>query len=94
MSERMYRAQILLRPEQHRKLLQLSEEEGRSISEITRSLLDEALRSRQTTVWRARSRAIERLRSLRVDVARGGRSMDKDLVAESRREREDEQPWR
>jgi hypothetical protein len=94
MSERMYRAQILLRPEQHRRLLQLSEEEGRSISEITRSLLDEALRSRQTTVWLARSQAIDQLRLLRADLTRGGLSIEKDLVAESRGERENEQPWR
>jgi adenylate kinase family enzyme len=94
MSERMYRAQILLRPEQHRRLLQLSQEEGKSISEITRSLLDEALLSHQTTVWMARSRAIDQLRAMRRNVTRGGVSIEGDLVVESRSEREDDRPWR
>lgn len=90
----MYRAQILLRPEQHRRLLQLSKEEGKSISEIARSLLDEAFLSHQTTVWLARSRAIDQLRLLRGDVARRGVSTERDFVGESRGEREDERPWR
>jgi len=90
----MYRAQILLRPEQHRRLLQLSEEKGKSISEIARSLLDEALLAHQSTVWEARSRALEQLRILRDGVRQAGRAAQRDLVADSRDEREVERPWR
>lgn len=93
MSERLYRTQILLRPEQHRKLVILSKEEGKSISEITRTLLDEALLAHQNTVWAARSHVLARLRILRNSV-RSAAGMDKDLVEASRNEREDERPWR
>jgi hypothetical protein len=93
MSERMYRTQILLRPEQHRRLLQLSEEEGKSISEIARSLLDEALLAHQSTVWEARSRAVEQLRLLRDGVRQARGVAERDLVGDSRNEREDERPW-
>ncbi len=47
MTERMYRAQILLDPEQHRRLRALAEREKRSISEVTRELLEDALRQRE-----------------------------------------------
>lgn len=47
MTERMYRAQILLTPEQHRRLRELAEREKRSISKVTRELLEDALRRRE-----------------------------------------------
>jgi hypothetical protein len=93
MSERLYRTQILLRPEQHRKLVILSKEEGKSISEITRTLLDEALLAHQNAVWAARSHVLERLRILRNSV-RSAVAVDPNFVEAFRNEREDERPWR
>lgn len=92
MAERVYRTQLLLRPEQHRRLLLLSREEGKSISEVARSLIDEALIGHQNTVWEARSRAIERLRVLRRSIVQAGAAANGDLVEDSRNEREDERP--
>ena len=40
MSERMYRSQILLDPHQHRRLKELARREGRSISSVTRQVID------------------------------------------------------
>ena len=90
----MYRAQILLKPEQHRRLASLSREQRQSISEVVRNLLDEALLAHQGPVWLARSHAIERLRSLRRSVELRHGQIDRDLVAESRNERDEDSPWR
>ena len=90
----MFRAQILLRPDQHLRLLRLSEEEGKSVSEITRTLLDEALAAHQTAAWRGRSRAINDLRALRRSIEGRGTPEERDLVDEARVEREAQRPWR
>lgn len=50
MVEHMYRAQILLDPEQHRRLRALAKREKRSISDLTRELLDDALRQREQSL--------------------------------------------
>jgi hypothetical protein len=93
MSERLYRTQLLLRPEQHRRLVLLSKDEGRSISEVARSLLDEALLAHQSTVWESRSHVIERLRIFRNLVRERRGAVEVDLITESRNERENERPW-
>lgn len=48
--ERLYRAQILLSPDQHRRLQEIARREKRSISEVGRDLLDYALRQWEQTV--------------------------------------------
>lgn len=44
---KLYRAQIILEKQQHELLAQIAREEGKSISETVRQLLDMALRERQ-----------------------------------------------
>lgn len=47
MSEKMYRAQILIAPEQHQQIRKIAERENRSISEVSRDLLAIALQQRE-----------------------------------------------
>jgi hypothetical protein len=70
----------------------LSKEEGKSISEIARTLLDEALLTHQNTAWEARTHVLERLRILRNRVQPREEVKD-DLVQGPRNEREEERPW-
>lgn len=93
MGEKLYRAQILLRAEQHRKLAMLSRDEGKSISEIARSLIDEALRSHQGPVWDNRTRILGGMRDLRERIGSRVGTLRFDPVGESRTGREEERPW-
>lgn len=54
MSNRMHRTQILLEPEQHALLTQFAQNEGRSLSDIVREMLNAqiALRQREATALR------------------------------------------
>ena len=92
MSERMYRAQILLRPEQHGRLVLISRQEGKSISEVARTLIDEALVAHRSAAWSARKPALGHLRALREAIRDTSGRITVDLVAEAREEREQERP--
>ena len=94
MAERLYRTQILLRPEQHSRLVLISREEGKSISEVTRTLIDEALVAHRSAAWAARESALIELRSLRQSIQGTSGRVTVDLVGEARDEREQERPWR
>lgn len=95
MSERMYRAQILLDPEQHRKLEEIARREGRSISAVTRRVIDAGLLSLESEreIWRARSEILSDLRILR---EKQSIEYSGSLVDEARDEREDDtdRVWR
>lgn len=86
--ERMYRAQILLEPDQHRRLAEIAQREGRSISDITRRLIKIGLATLEgdEILWQQRIIALEQLRQIR----EGTTYYTGDLIAESREEREDE----
>ena len=94
MAERLYRTQILLRPEQHSRLVLISREEGKSISEVTRTLIDEALVAHGSAAWAARESALSELRALRQSIQGTSGVVAVDLVGEARDEREQERPWR
>ncbi len=89
MEERMYRAQILLKPEHRRRLEEIARREGRSISAVTRQVIDiglEALES-ETETWEKRARILSELRAIREKQPFEYRG---DLINEARQEREDE----
>lgn len=95
MSERMYRAQILLNPEQRRKLEEIAKREGRSISAVTRQVIDAglALFDDQTEVWNKRMMILAEMRKMREEqpfVYSG------NLIEESWQDQddEDERVWR
>lgn len=89
MTERMYRAQILLYPEQRRKLEEIARREGRSISSVTRQAIDAGLETLESgaELWNKRARILSEFRALREQqpfVYTG------DLVNEARQEHEDD----
>jgi hypothetical protein len=94
MTERMYRAQILLDPRQRRWLEEIARREGKSISAVTRQVIALGLEQieNEAELWKNRARLLSDLRQLREKqpfVYTG------DLVTEARQEREDEgdQVW-
>lgn len=92
MAERLYRAQILLDPDQHRRIREIAQREKRSISEITRDLLEYALRQREQAVG-SRLQRIYAAHEVAERIARerGGQLVELDVVAllqEARQERE------
>jgi len=89
MSERMYRAQILLDPQQRRKLEEIARREGRTISDVTRRVLDAGLETleSETEVWQKRGQILADLRGRRAKQPGEYRG---DLINEARQEREDE----
>ncbi len=92
MGERYHRAQILLEPEQHRQLRQIAEREGRSISDVARQLIANALEvAANLEAARAlrRAQALERLSAIREAAHSRYGVYQGDLVAEARAEREE-----
>lgn len=88
MEERMYRAQILLKPEQRRRLEEIAHREGHSISAVTRQVIDaglEALES-EAEMWEKRARILSELRTLR---EKQPFEYSGDLINEAREEQED-----
>ena len=95
MNERMYRAQILLKPEQRRKLEEIAHREGRSISAVTRQVIDAGLKALENEweIWAIRAQILSELRTMR---EKQPFEYTGDLVNEARQKREDEmeQVWR
>lgn len=89
MNERMYRAQILLSPEQRRKLEEIARREGRSISAVTRSILDIGLKNieRETEIWKKRERVLQEFREIR---ERQLTTYQGSLINEARQERDND----
>lgn len=94
MKPKMYRTQILLEPEQHQALVEVARREGRSVSDVVRGYVQDALEESQASqdvAWARRMEAIERLIQRRealratqpVDLA------DIDIVEEINRMREE-----
>ena len=87
----LYRAQILLEPEQHRTLADIAENEGRSISEVVREIVGQYLAERQQeTQLKKEMQAIERLTQIRRQIEQKHGVFQGDLLAESRAERAQE----
>jgi hypothetical protein len=95
MTERMYRAQILLDPKQHHKLEEIARREGRSISAVTRQVIDAGLgiMENEAEIWQKRTRILSELRAMREKQSVEYRG---NLIDEARQEREDEMDeiWR
>ena len=84
MAESMMRTQLLLEPEQHRTLAQIAQEEDRSISDLVREILREALVEREKIQRQEKAaEALQRLNQLR----EAGPVYLGDPIAEIRAER-------
>ena len=87
----LYRAQILLEPEQHRTLAEIAGKEGRSISEVVREIVGHYLVEReQGTQLQREMQAIETLTQIRRQIEQKHGVYQGDLLAEIRAEREQE----
>lgn len=93
----LYRAQLLLEPEQHQALAEIAEQEGRSISDLVREIVGHHLaeRSQQAQTLSA-LQAIERLTQIRAELQAEHGILQGDLLAEARAEWEEdvERIWR
>ena len=91
-----YRAQILLEPEQHKKLAEIATRAGRSVSDVVREAVAEYVVTRtHEDQWERRLRALERIKQHREQMLRerGGKPIEVDLVKmldEIREERDNE----
>lgn len=91
MPERYHRSQLLLEPEQYEQLREIAREQGRSISQVARDLIDlglEALRRDREARARRQQAALRRLRAIREAAAARCGIYEGDLLAEARAERE------
>lgn len=92
------RTHLLLEPEQHRSLAQIAQREGRSVSDITREIVQEGINQRQQSYaveMNKRLQALERARQVRQAIlaARGGEPLNLDIPAlmdELRHDRDDQ----
>jgi hypothetical protein len=89
MTQRMYRTQILLHPRQRRKLEKIARREGKSISAVTRQVIDAGLKifENETEIWQKRARLLAILRTNREKQIS---AYSGDLINEARDERDDE----
>ncbi len=85
----LYRAQILLEPEQHQILTEIAQEEGRSLSDLVREIVREHLARQDREAQLQRElQAIEALSEIRRQVHEAHGVYAGDLIAEGREERD------
>jgi len=95
----MVRQQLLLRPDQRRRLERLALAEGRSLSDVARQALDRGmdhLEGRTDEQVQQALEALDDLRRLRERTRARCGTVDQDLLTEAREEREEdrERIWR
>jgi hypothetical protein len=95
MSERLYRTQILLEPEQHRALSEIAHTRDQSISHVIREIVDLYLAGQDEAVQK-QQKAFDKIEKHRAEILarNGGKPLDIDITAiieEMRQERADEQ---
>jgi predicted DNA-binding protein len=94
MAGRLYRTQILLEPEQHQALAQIAAQEGRSISDVVREIIQHSLQERQQAAATDLERYLAGLDEIRrhraaVLAETGGQPLAWDVVAEINQMREE-----
>lgn len=87
----MQRVQMLLKPQQRRKLAELAKAQGKSVAEITRQAIDAGLAQMEQETPQARMlAALEAARQLREQMCeRNGQPLDIDIVEQIRQMREE-----
>jgi len=85
----LYRAQILLEPEQHQALREIAHSDDRSVSEIVREIVRQYLEERgQEDRQQREMQAIEKLNQLRDQIREQHGVYRGNLLEEARAERE------
>ncbi len=82
----LYRTHVMLEPEQHQALKEIARREGRSVSEVTREIVQQGIAQRQQqyeTEIQRRLKAFENARRVREEMYKiyGDRLYDIDIVA-------------
>ena len=95
----MYRMQLLVKPEQRKRLERVAKREGRTFSDTARRALEEGLRvmeGESDATWERHLEALEFLNRLRKQIQEERGVYQGDLVNEARAERDSqaEQIWR
>jgi hypothetical protein len=95
----MYRMQLLLKPEQRKRLERVAKREGRTFSDTARRALEEGLRVMEgdsDSVWEKRLEALDFLNGLRKRIQDERGVYEGDLVKDARAVRDSqlEQVWR
>ena len=92
-----YRAQILLKPEQHAALAEIAQNENRSISDLVREIMDWWLDQQDREEKLARElQALDELSQLRLTIQEKHGLYTGDLLEEARSERDEDidRVWR
>jgi len=95
--ERLHRAQILLEADQHRALARIAEQEGRSISDVVREIVQYHLAEKDHEArLLSELRALERLGQIRGRLQEEHGTYQGDLLDEVRTERQEDvdRVWR
>lgn len=93
----LHRTQLLLESDQHKALAQIAEQEGRSVSDLVRGIVQQHLNERDRKArMRSTLQAIERLTQIRASIQKEHGTYRGDLLAEVRAEQEAdrERVWR
>ena len=91
MANTMYRAQILLEPQQHAALAEIAQRENRSISDVVREIIREWLEGQDHEARLTRElTALEELTRLRLAIQEEHGIYTGDLIEEVRAERDEE----
>jgi predicted DNA-binding ribbon-helix-helix protein len=91
MAGQKHRTQILLEPEQHKALVEIAQQERRSISDIVRRIISQHLKERTKDAKRQRAiEALGRLICLREKIEQRSGVYQGDLIAEARAERDEQ----
>jgi hypothetical protein len=93
----LYRAQLLLEPEQHQALVEIAQREGRSVSDLVREIVRQHLAKRDQEARKQREmQTIEELTQIRQRLKEEHGVYQGDLLSEVRAEREEEMEriWR
>ena len=87
----MYRMQLLVKPEQRKRLERVAKRQGRTFSDTARRALEEGLRVMEgdsDSIWEERFKALEFLNGLRKRIQEERGVYQGDLVNEAREERD------
>jgi hypothetical protein len=83
----LYRAQILLELEQHKALKGIAQEEGRSLSEVVREIVDQFLAAQEQDLRKQRElQALDDLVGIREQIREQHGVFQANLLAEARAE--------
>jgi len=87
----LYRAQLLLEPEQHEALIHIARAEGRSVSSLVREIVAQHLAEREDEVRQQRRlQALEELTQLRKQIQEQRGLYRTDFLDQARQERTEE----